>query len=76
MSNKKECPACVASRRSVVESFFLGIRAGHRLAVSSMAAESLAPPAEEPYFCLAHDKMLTEAYASDLREIFDFFKGT
>ena len=68
---EKECAACVASRRSVVDSFFLGFRAGHSAAVNALHNGGDGETyfsIEEPIFCLAHDKMMTEAYLAEIKQ--------
>lgn len=63
-----ECPACVASRRSVVDAFFLGFRAGFRTAVATQIENSGETPiVPAPQFCVAHDRTLIEAYADEVR---------
>lgn len=64
-----ECPACVASRRSTVDAFFLGFRAGFRNSVvAHIEGKGEVSNREAVRFCLAHDRMKTEAYADEIRE--------
>lgn len=58
-TTQAECAACVASRRSVVEAFLLGFRAAMRESFSY----------DEPTFCTAHELMVTEVFAEELRAI-------
>lgn len=71
MSDKSRCIACIASRRSVVDAFFLGYRAGFRMAtahtVQAIRGGEMIPVNE---FCLEHDKMVIEAHVKELRELF------
>lgn len=62
------CPACLASRRSTVDAFFLGFRSGFRQSViAAIENKGEIADVDLPVFCLAHDKMMTEAYAAEIR---------
>ncbi len=77
MSDKTKCAACIASRRSTVDSFFLGFRAGFRTSViATIEGAGGVPVNEAPTFCLIHEKMATEAYVAELREVMDLKRDT
>lgn len=63
-----ECVACIASRRSTVDAFLHGFRAGFRNSViAHIEGAGGVPTVEGPKFCLTHDRMVTEAYADEVR---------
>jgi hypothetical protein len=49
-----DCPACVASRRAVVDAYFAGYLAG---AIEMVASDGAC---DHLVFCAAHEKMATE----------------
>lgn len=66
-ADKAICAACIASRRSVVDSFMEGYLAGFRTAV--VTANEDLKDVQPPQFCLEHDKMIIEAHVRDLKSI-------
>lgn len=69
---RQECAACIASRRATVDAFFAGFRAGFRQSViASIEGQGEVTDIEAPQFCLAHDAMMTQAYADEIRECMD-----
>lgn len=65
-SAKDECPACVASRRSVVDAYFDGYLAG---AVEMTLSEIRTAQPEDPdagmlVFCVPHEVMATRVIAA------------
>ncbi len=70
--NHPDCVACIASRRSTVDAFFSGFRAGFRNSViAHIQGKGEVSDVDAPVFCLAHDKMMTEAYAAEVRVCMD-----
>lgn len=68
LGDGETCAACVASRRSVVDAFFLGFRAGFNSAVvAAVEGRGEVDNIERPVFCVAHEKMSIEAYVAELR---------
>lgn len=74
MSSSKTCPACIASRKSVVDAFFAGYRVGYTETVRA-GLEREVPEAAAAFgvasFCLPHEKMLTETYAGVLSDLME-----
>lgn len=66
---RQECAACVASRRSVVDAFFLGLKSGFVMGVNAIAdGAGQVNDLERPKFCLAHEVRATEVHAEVARE--------
>lgn len=63
-----ECIACRASRRTTVDAFFEGYLAG---AVEMATVNDLIAPEHALSFCLAHERMATEAMAALSRQLDD-----
>lgn len=65
---RPECVLCIASRRTTVDAYLLGFLAGFRRAViATIDGQGGTHDLQEPRFCLAHEKMVTEAQASEVR---------
>ena len=64
-----DCAACLASRRTTVDAFFLGYVAGQRDAVADYLEERgrFSAVLDRAEFCLVHDKMACERLAEMLK---------
>lgn len=62
------CPACAASRKSIVDAYFEGTRTGFRNAViARFEGDGQVAPFESPKFCLPHERMYTQIIADEIR---------
>lgn len=64
-----DCVVCIASRRSVVDAFMAGFRTGFKQSVIATAeGAGEVHDIKHPSYCLAHERMMTQAYADEIRE--------